>query len=219
MSTRETLSFADVEAADLSDWRRLFETLRTRYVTKSFATGLELVNRIGALAEEANHHPDVDLRYPTVAVTLWSHDVGGVTSRDVDLARRISDAAAELGVEADPSSLSVIERALDTADHQEIKAFWRAVLGMTDDPENDTQLFDLAGSLPTLWFQETTPHDEPRMRFHLDVRVPPEVVDARIAAALEAGGTLVTDEFAPRFWVLADPQGNKVCVTTGQGRD
>ena len=218
MATSELLSFADVEAAVLPDWRRLFDTLRTRYRTGDFATGLRLVARIGELAEAANHHPDVDLRYPTVAIVLWSHDAGGVTSRDIDLARRISQAAAELGVEADPSSLSVVELALDTAAHEEIKPFWRAVLGLTDDPELDTQLFDLVGSLPTLWFQHTEPHEEPRQRFHLDIRVPPEVAESRIAAALSAGGTLVTDENAPRFWVLADPQGNKACVTTGRGR-
>jgi len=218
MATSELLSFADVEAAALPDWRRLFDTLRTRYRTGDFATGLQLVARIGELAEAANHHPDVDLRYPTVAIVLWSHDAGGVTSRDIDLARRISQAAAELGVEADPSSLSVVELALDTAAHEEIKPFWRAVLGLTDDPELDTQLFDLVGSLPTLWFQHTEPHEEPRQRFHLDIRVPPEVAESRIAAALSAGGTLVTDENAPRFWVLADPQGNKACVTTGRGR-
>jgi 4a-hydroxytetrahydrobiopterin dehydratase len=218
MSTSELLSFADVEAADLPDWRRLFDTLRTRYRTGDFATGLRLVGRIGELAEEANHHPDVDLRYPTVAVTLWSHDAGGVTSRDVDLARKISQAAADLGVEADPSSLAVVEIALDTSDHEEIKPFWRAVLGLTDDAASDTQMFDLVGTLPTLWFQHTEPHEEPRQRFHLDIRVPPEVAEARVAAALEAGGTLVTDENAPRFWVLADAQGNRACVTTGLDR-
>jgi 4a-hydroxytetrahydrobiopterin dehydratase len=218
MATSELLSFADVEAADLPDWRRLFDTLRARYRTGDFATGLQLVTRIGELAEAANHHPDVDLRYPTVAVVLWSHDAGGVTSRDVELARHISQMAADLGVEADPSSLSVVEIALDTADHEEIKPFWRAVLGLTDDPTLDTQLFDLVGALPTLWFQHTDPHQDPRPRYHLDIRVPPEVAESRIAAALEAGGTLVTDENAPRFWVLADPQGNKACVTTGRGR-
>src|SRR5689334_3979899 len=114
MATTETLSFADVEAAGLTDWRQLFEALRTRFVTGSFATGLALVNRIGELAEEANHHPDVDLRYPHVNVTLFSHDVFGVTSRDLDLARRISAAAAELGVTADPRATSVVEIALDT---------------------------------------------------------------------------------------------------------
>jgi 4a-hydroxytetrahydrobiopterin dehydratase len=50
------------------------------------------------------------------------------------------------------------------------------------------------------------------------VRVPPESAEQRIAAAVAAGGTVVTDEHAPRFWVLADAQGNKACVTTGRGR-
>jgi 4a-hydroxytetrahydrobiopterin dehydratase len=219
MTDSQTMSFAEVEAAGLTDWRQLFETLRTRFLTGDFATGLALTNRIGELAEAANHHPDVDLRYPHVNVTLCSHDVFGVTSRDVDLARQISGAAADLGVTADPSAVSVVEIALDTWDHEAIKPFWRAVLGMRDHPSYDEELRDLSGSQPTMWFQETDEHDAPRMRFHLDVRVPPEVVEPRIAAALEAGGTLVTDEHAPRFWVLADPQGNKACLTTGRGRD
>ncbi|HEX4685358.1 MAG TPA: VOC family protein [Nocardioides sp.] len=218
MARTEILSFADVEAAGLSDWRQLFEALRTRFLTGDFATGLQLVGRIGELAEEANHHPDVDLRYPHVNVRLFSHDVFGVTSRDVDLARAISTVAAELGVRADPTATSVVEIALDTWDHEEIKPFWRAVLGMGDHPQYDSELRDLSGSQPTLWFQETERHDEPRQRFHLDVRVPPEVADSRIAEAIAAGGTLVTDEHAPRFWVLADAHGNKACVTTGRGR-
>jgi 4a-hydroxytetrahydrobiopterin dehydratase len=218
MATSEILSFADVEAADLPDWRQLFEALRTRFLTRDFATGLRLVNRIGELAEQANHHPDVDLRYPHVNVTLFSHDVFGVTSRDLDLARKISGAAADLGVTADPLATAVVEIGLDTWDHEEIKPFWRAVLGMDDHPQYDEELRDLAGSEPTLWFQETDRHDEPRQRFHLDIRVPPEVAEERIAAAVEAGGILVTDEYAPRFWVLADAHGNKACITTGRGR-
>jgi 4a-hydroxytetrahydrobiopterin dehydratase len=219
MTSSTTLSFAEVEAAGLGDWRQLFEALRTRFLTGDFATGLELVTRIGALAEAADHHPDVDLRYPHVNVTLFSHDVFGVTSRDLNLARRISDAAAELGVRADPSVTSVVEIALDTWDHEEIKPFWKAVLAMSDHPKYDEELRDLAGSRPTLWFQHTDAHDVPRQRFHLDIRVPPEVADERISAALAAGGVLVSDEQAPRFTVLADAQGNKACVTTGLGRD
>jgi 4a-hydroxytetrahydrobiopterin dehydratase len=218
MTPRDNLSFAEVEAAGLTDWRQLFEVLRTRFLTGDFATGLTLVNRIGELAEAANHHPDVDLRYPHVNVALCSHDVFGVTSRDLDLARKISAAAAELGVTADPAATSVVEIALDTWDHEEIKPFWKAVLAMDDHPRFDVELRDLSGAQPTLWFQETDEHVEPRQRFHLDVRVPPEVAEERIAAAIAAGGRLVTDEFAPRFVVLADPQGNRACVTTGLGR-
>ena len=58
-----------------------------------------------------------------------------------------------------------------------------------------------------------------RSRFHYDVRVAHDTVQDRVAAAVAAGGTLVSDASAPAFWVLADPQGNKACLTTWQGRD
>lgn len=218
MASRDTLSFAEVEAAGLTDWRQLFEALRTRFRTGDFATGLTLVNRIGELAEAAGHHPDVDLRYPHVNVALCSHDVFGVTSRDVDLARQISAVAAELGVTADPTATAVVEIALDTWDQDDVKPFWKAVLGMDDHPHDDVELRDMSGAQPTVWFQHTEQHDDGRQRFHLDVRVPAEQAEARVAAALAAGGTLVTREFEPRFTVLADAEGNQVCVTTGRGR-
>ena len=97
----QTLTAAEVSAAALADWRQDGESLTARFATADFATGLELVNRIGASAEEANHHPDLTLTYPQVTVTLSSHDVGGITSRDIDLARTISDHAATLRVSAE----------------------------------------------------------------------------------------------------------------------
>jgi len=215
---KRRLTSQDVEAQELADWRILFRTLHARFETGSFATGLELVNRIGAAAEERNHHPDIDLTYPRVDVRLTSHDTGGVTSRDVDLARTISEFAAELGATADTASLQVLEIGLDSADYQEIKPFWAAVLGLEPNKVLDNDLVDRVGRLPALWFQSTDPHDPPRQRFHLDIRVPPEVAAGRIQAAIDAGGTLVTDEHAPKFWVLADPQGNQACVCTWQGR-
>ena len=211
-------SFSEVAEVGLDDWRMLFRVLHARFSTGSFATGLELVARIGAAAEELNHHPDLDLRYPRLDVRLSSHDVGGVTDRDLELARRISGFAADLGVAADPSGVQVLELALDTPDFARVKPFWRAVLGLSDS-RDEREIVDTAGILPTLWFQDTDPHDEPRQRFHLDIRVPQEVAGERIAAALAAGGVLVSDERAPAFTVLADGEGNKACVTTGAGRD
>ncbi|QCU77634.1 4a-hydroxytetrahydrobiopterin dehydratase [Citricoccus sp. SGAir0253] len=96
------LTPAEVDAAGLADWRHAEDTLRARFRTGSFAKGLELVNRIGAAAEAANHHPDVLLTYPAVGVTLSSHDVGGITSRDLDLARTISEQAADIGARPTP---------------------------------------------------------------------------------------------------------------------
>ena len=214
------LPYSQVQAEEgLDDWRMMFQTLETRYATGTFATGLDLVTRIGAAAEEAGHHPELDLRFATLHVRLISRDVFGVTTRDLDLARRISALAAEVGVEADPGAVEVVELALDTADRAEIKPFWRAILGYDDHPLHDGEVRDLTGIGPALWFQETAPHEVPIQRFHLDIRVPPEVAQQRIDAALAAGGTLVSSEHAPAFTVLADPQGNKACITTGLGRD
>ena len=58
-----------------------------------------------------------------------------------------------------------------------------------------------------------------RNRIHVDVTVPHDVAADRIAAALAAGGTLLSDDHAPAYWVLADPEGNEACISTWQGRD
>ncbi|WP_307310052.1 4a-hydroxytetrahydrobiopterin dehydratase [Pseudarthrobacter enclensis] len=92
------MSSAELAEAGLTGWRLTSEALTATFRTRKFATGLELVNRIGASAEEVNHHPDLTLTYSTVGVTLSSHDVGGITSRDIDLARIISGHAADLGL-------------------------------------------------------------------------------------------------------------------------
>ena len=93
-----SLGQADIDAADLPDWRLFGTALQTRFRTGNFANGLRLLNAVGEAAEQANHHPDLDLRYPHLDVTLSSHDVGGVTDRDVKLARAISEYAASEGV-------------------------------------------------------------------------------------------------------------------------
>jgi 4a-hydroxytetrahydrobiopterin dehydratase len=97
---KQTLTPTEIADAALADWQQEGETLTARFATGDFATGLDLVNRIGAAAEKANHHPDLTLTYPEVTATLSSHDVGGITSRDLDLARTISEHAATLRVGA-----------------------------------------------------------------------------------------------------------------------
>ena len=216
MSQKEKLTGDQIAELGLDDWRTINVVLEAHFDTGNFTTGLEFVNRIGAVAEESNHHPDLDLRYGFLHARLVSHDVGAKTERDVAMARAISEIAAELGVGSDSSRLSAVSLGLDTWDEDAIKPFWRAVLGLSDspDPDEPDDLVDPSGLLPGLWFQQTEEHHEPRQRFHYDIAVPPDVAEARITAALEAGGVLVTDERAPRFTVLADPQGNKVCVCT-----
>jgi 4a-hydroxytetrahydrobiopterin dehydratase len=203
----------------LDDWRLVLNKLVARFETGDFNTGAAMVTKIAAVADEANHHPDVDLRYPHVTVSLMSHDVGTVTQRDVRLARRISELAAEAGVPASAEAPDVIELALDTPDHPAIKPFWQAVLGYTASPKHDDDLSDGAARNPSVWFQKSDSDAPDRQRWHLDISVPAELAEARIQAAIDAGGTLVSDEAAPSFWVLADAEGNKVCICTWQGRN
>lgn len=219
--SRDRLTARDVEAEGLADWRMLFDVLHARFETGGFNAGVALVRAIAEAADELDHHPDLDLSYPRLDVRLTSHDVHGVTSRDVVLARTISELAAAAGATARPAQTSVTELALDTWDADELRPFYVALLGYVE-TEHANEVRDPDGKRPTVWFQrgerpdDTTPPDQ---RWHLDVRVPPEVVEERIQACLAAGGTLVADDEAPAFWVLADPQGNRSCLTTWQGRD
>ncbi|HMK96243.1 MAG TPA: 4a-hydroxytetrahydrobiopterin dehydratase, partial [Acidimicrobiales bacterium] len=77
-------------------WRRDGNELVKMWSGKDFAAALAYVDRVGALAEEANHHPDIDIRWNKVTLRLSTHSAGGLTQRDLDLARRI-DALGTLG--------------------------------------------------------------------------------------------------------------------------
>jgi 4a-hydroxytetrahydrobiopterin dehydratase len=206
------LTDEQINAADLPDWRPIKGTLLTRFRTGDFATGLRLVNQIGEAAERANHHPDLDLRYPHVTVKLVSHDAAGITQRDLDLAARISELAGELGVSAEPTSVSVMELALDTPDFEKVKPFWRAVLAYTDNPESPDELRNDGSGQPVFWFQQSG-SDEPRQRFHIDINVPKEIAQQRIDETVAAGGRVVDQ--ARTFTVLEDAEGNKACVCFG----
>ena len=202
------------EMGGLDDWRAMYDAIEARFSTRDFATGLDFVNRVGAAAEAADHHPDIRLSYTSVHIVLTSHDVGGTTTRDIDVARQISEIAADLGLSADPHVLQRVELGLDTWARDEIKPFWQAVLAMTDSaPE---ELTDSRGVNPTIWFQDAAPDTD--QRWHMDLRVPPEIARERIDAAVAAGGTIVSTDEAPTFTVLADPQGNKICICTHVGR-
>ena len=98
---KQTLSDAEVAEAALADRRHDGTALTASFRTRAFAAGLDLVNRIGASAEPADHHPDIALAYSRVRVALSSHDVGGLTIRDIRLARAISEHAAAMGVQTE----------------------------------------------------------------------------------------------------------------------
>ena len=89
--------------------------------------------------------------------------------------------------------------------------FWRAVLGYAG--LDDDNAIDPLGHGSTVWMQELDAAKPLRHAMHVDVSVAREQVEARLAAALAAGGRIVDDSDAPAGWILADRAGNRVCIT------
>jgi 4a-hydroxytetrahydrobiopterin dehydratase len=210
------------EADGVEDWRVLGEGACAYFRTGSFAGGARLVQAIGELAGLDAHHPDLDLRFGGVTVRLLTvtDDWWGVSARDVELARQISAVARELGFPADPTAVQTVQLTIDALVGPEVMPFWRAVLGYdyrSDSPDED--LVDPRDRGPSIWFQRMDAPRPQRNRIHIDLWVPHDQAEARVADALAAGGRLVSDDHAPEWWTLADAEGNEVDVTTWLGRD
>jgi 4a-hydroxytetrahydrobiopterin dehydratase len=95
----------DAVLAALPDWRYRQGGLSTVYKMPTAAVALELIAAVGRLAEQQNHHPDLDWRYNRVSIRYTSHDAGGeVTERDAAAASAASEAAARLGATAQPAT-------------------------------------------------------------------------------------------------------------------
>jgi len=211
------------ESEGVEDWRVLGDGANAYFRTGSLAAAARLVQAIGELPAVDDLHPDVDVRQDgvTVRMVTFTEGYGGMTRSHGELARQISAAARKLGLSADPSavqSLLVIPGATSRA---AVMPFWRAVLGYEprrDSPDED--LVDPRGRGTPFWFEQMKePRPDGGGAIHLAIWVPYEQAEARIAAALAAGGRMVRDKFAPSWWTLADAAGNEADIATTMGRD
>ncbi|MCE9622824.1 MAG: 4a-hydroxytetrahydrobiopterin dehydratase [Actinomycetia bacterium] len=201
----------------LADWRVILRRAEAVFRAPSLAAAAAWIPKVIAAADAADHHPDIDLRYPgRLHVTLTTHATGGLTDLDVVLAREISSLAAAEGFTSEPGTFVGVELAIDAMDISAVKPFWQAVLGYVNDGEH--ALKDPLRLGPPVWFQQMESPRPQRNRIHVDVTVGHDVAEARLAAALAAGGTLVSATRARSFWVVADPEGNEACICTWQDR-
>jgi 4a-hydroxytetrahydrobiopterin dehydratase len=211
------------EAGGTEDWRIVTDGACAFFRTGSLAESARFVAAIGDLPNVDAGVPDLDVRRDGVTVRLLTKadDYYGMTQRDVELARAISGAARDLGFASDPSKVQgflVIAGAADTA---EVMPFWQAVLGYERRPDTpDEDLVDPLDRGPAFWFERMR---EPRTTdgggaIHVAVWLPIEHAEARVQAALAAGGHLVREN-APESWTLADSAGNEADVATIEGRD
>jgi 4a-hydroxytetrahydrobiopterin dehydratase len=131
--------------------------------------------------------------------------------RHIALARAVSAMARAHGAVADRTGLQEVSLAIAAKPDAVDVGFWRAVLGYA--ALADDNAIDPLGHGSTVWMQELDAAKPLRHAMHVDVSVAREHVEARMAAALAAGGRIVDDADAPAGWILADRAGNRVCIT------
>ncbi|GAB3407259.1 hypothetical protein GCM10027515_23000 [Schumannella luteola] len=198
------------EHEGLDDWRVLFWGAHAFFRSDDFATAARLVAEIAVVAADLDHAPDVDLRPEGVTVRTRSEPDGHLALVDVHLAQRVSRAAAELGLIADPSMLAVVGIAVAEDTGVDTRPFWRAALGYVDLGEEDA--VDPLRRNPHTWFHTLTPPRPRRGRTHIDVSVPADQVEARVAACLAAGGRIADDSNAPYTYTLASPDNHGIDI-------
>ncbi len=217
------LTAADLATRPLPDWRYVLGRLEATFRCDTFGAAGRLVGAIAEAADAADHHPDVDVRYPDIChVALTTHASGAQpTELDVALAMTISSLAAAAGARSEPTVAQGFEVAIDAMDIDAVRPFWQAVTGYRElrrGPDGPIDLVDPARIGPYIWFQQMDAPRPQRNRIHIDVTVAHDIAEERVAAALAAGGTLVSDRHARAFWILADPEGNEACICTWQDR-
>ena len=138
-----------------------------------------------------------------------TREMWGTEARHVEVARVISELARQHGAVADPSAVQEVQLAVAAKPESIDLGFWRAVLGYA--PMHDDNGIDPLGQGSTVWMQDLDPQKPLRHAMHVDVSVARDHAEARLQAAVAAGGRVVDDSSAPGAWILADRSGNKVC--------
>jgi 4a-hydroxytetrahydrobiopterin dehydratase len=229
LDTALSRTSATAAVADIG-WRYLLGTLAVSVPVRSLAQASEAAAAaVAASGPDADGHLRVDMRPGRVELSVQTRALGAVTGQDTRLAHRIDEAMTGLGLtRAGATSggswrpVQMLEMAIDAVDIPAIRPFWKAVLAYVDEPGSQGPqgaIVDPAGQLPAIWFQQMDAPRPQRNRVHFDITVAHDEAELRVGAALAAGGRLVDDTFARSFWVLADAEGNEVCVCTWTDRD
>jgi 4a-hydroxytetrahydrobiopterin dehydratase len=130
--------------------------------------------------------------------------------RHLDLAWGISAVARRHGAVADRAGAQEVQVAIAAKPDDIDVGFWRAALGYT--PLDEDNAVDRLGHGSTVWLQDLDRAKPLRHAMHVDVSVARDHVEARVEAALAAGGCVVDESSAPAHWILSDRAGNRVCI-------
>lgn len=206
MSEQGWQEFLGAEGVD--DWVVLHGGATAVFRVGSLVEGARLAE---AVASVAGDDPGILLTVASDRLTVrLTRDLWQLETRHVDVARAVSAVVSTHGARADRRAVQEVQLAIAAQPDAIAVGFWRSVLGYA--PMADDNGVDPLGHGSTVWMQELDPEKALRHAMHVDVSVAREQAQQRLAAALAAGGRIVDDSEAPRWWILADPAGNRVCI-------
>ena len=199
-------------AADgVDDWVVLHGGATAVFRVASIRAAASLAEAIAGVTELAGTGVLLTITDTSLTIRL-SRDLWQLESRHIELARAVSAVARTHRVPADRAAVHEVQLAISSKADAIDVGFWRAVLGYA--PMADDNAIDPLGHGSTVWMQELDEGKALRHAMHVDVSVAREHAEARLAAALAAGGRIVEDAEAPRNWILADRAGNRVCIAS-----
>jgi 4a-hydroxytetrahydrobiopterin dehydratase len=199
---------AFLSAEGLDDWAVLHGGPTAVFRTGSMAEAAQLAVAIAAIPGVAGTRAALTITDGRVTVRL-TREMWGIEAEHADLARAIAAVARDHGATADRDAIQEVQVAISAKPDEIDLGFWQAVLGY--DPLASDNGHDPLGHGSTVWMQDLDPAKPLRHAMHIDVSVPQDHAEARLAAAVAAGGRIVVDG-APAYWILADRAGNKVCI-------
>ncbi len=200
---------AFLAAEGVDDWVVLHGGATAVFRAGSLAEAARLAGAVAEVAGFEGSGALLTLADACLTVRL-TRDLWELEPRHAELARAVSAVASVHGAVADRAAMQEVQLAIAAKPDAVDIAFWRAVLGYA--PMSEDNAVDPLGHGSTVWMQHLDEAKPLRHAMHIDVSVAREHVEARLAAALAAGGHVVDDSSAPAAWILADRAGNKVCI-------
>ena len=207
MSEQGWREFLGADGVD--DWVVLHGGATAVFRVESMGEAVRLAEAVAAVPGLAGSGALLTVADAALTVRL-SRDMWKLESQHVELARAVSAVARAHGAVADRAAVQEVQFAVAAKPDAIDLGFWRAVLGYV--PMGDDNGVDPLGHGSTVWMQDLDDAKPLRHAMHIDVSVAREHAEARLAAALAAGGRIVVDSGAPGAWILADHAGNRVCI-------
>jgi 4a-hydroxytetrahydrobiopterin dehydratase len=198
-----------LEADGLEDWVVLHGGPSAVFLTETLVDAAELARAIAQLPGLDGSYAQLTIVSKRLTVRL-TRETWKIEAEHINLAREISMIAKSLGAVADPNQVQEVQFAIAAKPDAIDLTFWKAVLGY--DPMLEDNAIDPLGVSSTVWMQDIEEGKALRHAMHIDVSLSKEGAQARVDAAVRAGGVVVDDSHAPSWWILADRSGNKVCV-------